>query len=143
MLLYIFQYPGCKRDIPWISIESHSNVNLCPLLYLKAYPCCSEPFRKKLDGCCVYSVFLGKNRQQKLVCAKAIASWVCKVLGIAREHKSPGTLCWGAVFAALAAGVTKCPSCRQVTGPEFLHHIDIIFWINQYYESAPGFHSTD
>ena len=32
-----------------ICIESHSNVNLCPIFYLKAYLRHTEPFRKKPD----------------------------------------------------------------------------------------------
>ena len=35
---------------PQIHIESHSNVNLCPVFYLKAYLRCTESFRKKSDG---------------------------------------------------------------------------------------------
>ena len=40
-----------------ICIESHSNVNLCPVFYLKAYLQCTESFRKKSDGSCVTSLF--------------------------------------------------------------------------------------
>ena len=32
-----------------------------------------------------------------------------------------------AVSVALAAGFPWCPSCRQVTGPEFLLQLDTIF----------------
>ena len=35
---------------PQIHIESHTNVNLCPVFYLKAYLRCTEPFRMKPDG---------------------------------------------------------------------------------------------
>ena len=35
---------------PQIHIESLSNVNLCPVFYLKAYLRCTESFRKKPDG---------------------------------------------------------------------------------------------
>ena len=35
---------------PQIHIESHSNVNLCPDFYLKAYLRHTESFRKKSDG---------------------------------------------------------------------------------------------
>ena len=35
---------------PHICIESHSNVNLCPVFYLKAYFRHTESFRKKSDG---------------------------------------------------------------------------------------------
>ena len=35
---------------PQIRIESHSNVNLCPVFYLKAYLRRTESFRKKPDG---------------------------------------------------------------------------------------------
>ena len=46
---------------PQIYIERHSSVNLCPVLYLKAYLRCAEPFKKKPDGSCVTSLFLGKQ----------------------------------------------------------------------------------
>ena len=35
---------------PQICIESDTNVNLCPVFYLKAYLRCTESFRKKPDG---------------------------------------------------------------------------------------------
>ena len=41
--------------------ESHSSVNVCPVFYLKAYLYCAEPFRKRSNGSCVPSVFLGKK----------------------------------------------------------------------------------
>ena len=44
---------------PQVHIESHSSVNLCPVFYLKAYLRCTESFRKKPDGSCVTSLFLG------------------------------------------------------------------------------------
>ena len=58
---------GGKTDCPGhlppqVSIESHSNVNLCPVFYLKAYLRCTESFRMKPDGSCVTSLFLGNNR---------------------------------------------------------------------------------
>ena len=71
---------------PQIRIKSHSNVNLCPVFYLKAYLRCTESFRKKSDGSRVTSLFLGNNRQHQPVCAKTISSWVWKVLGIAKAH---------------------------------------------------------
>ena len=53
---------GGKTDCPGhlppqIRIESHSNVNLCPVFYLKAYLRCTESFRMKPDGSCVTSNF--------------------------------------------------------------------------------------
>ena len=53
---------GSKTDCPGhlppqIHIESHSNVNLCPVFYLKAYLRCTESFRMKPDGSCVTSLF--------------------------------------------------------------------------------------
>ena len=77
---------------PQIGIESHSNVNLSPIFYLKPYLRCTEPFRKKLDGVHVTSLFLGKNRQHTLVCAKTISSLVRKVLCVAKAHMSLGSL---------------------------------------------------
>ena len=82
---------------PQIHIESHSNDNLCPIFYLKAYLRCTESFRKKSDG---------NTRQHQPVCAKTISSWVWKVLSVAKGHMSLGSL-WGvAASAALAAGVS-------------------------------------
>ena len=65
---------------PQIHIESHCNVNLCPVFYLKAYLRCTESFRMKPDGSHVTSLFLDNNRQHRPVCAKTISSWVWKVL---------------------------------------------------------------
>ena len=42
---------------PQIHIESHSNVNLCPLFHLKAYLRHTESFRMKPDGSCVTFFF--------------------------------------------------------------------------------------
>ena len=87
---------GGKRDRPGhlppqICIESHTNVNLCPVFFhLKAYLRCTEPFRTKPDGSCVTSLFWGNNRQHRLVSAKTISSWVRKVLCVAKAHMSPG-----------------------------------------------------
>ena len=53
---------------PQVHIESHSNVNLCPVFYLKAYLRCTESFRMKPDGSCVTSLFLGNSRQHWPVC---------------------------------------------------------------------------
>ena len=41
-----------KMDLPihllsHLPIEVHSSVNLCPLFYLKAYVCCTEPSKEK------------------------------------------------------------------------------------------------
>ena len=44
---------------PQIHIESHSNVNLCPVFYLKAYLRHTESFRMKPDGSQVTSLFFG------------------------------------------------------------------------------------
>ena len=91
---------------PQICIESHSNVNLCPVFYLKAYLRCTESFRKKSDGSQVTSLFLGNNRQHQHVCAKTISSWVRKVFCVAKAHMSLGSL-WGVTASAdLAAGVS-------------------------------------
>ena len=92
---------------PQIHIESHSNVNLCPVFfYLKAYLRHTELFRKKSDGSRVTSLFLGNNRQHRPVCAKTISSWGQNVLSVAKAHMSLGSL-WGvASYAALAAGVS-------------------------------------
>ena len=77
---------------PQICIESHTNANLCPVFYLKAYLRCNEPFRKKPDGSCETSLLLVNNRQHRPVCAKTISSWERKVLSVAKAHVSPGPL---------------------------------------------------
>ena len=84
---------GSKTDhpgylIPQVCIECHSNVNLCPVFYLKAYLRCTESFRMKPDGSHMTSLFLGNNRQHWPVCAKTISSWVRKVLCVAKAHVS-------------------------------------------------------
>ena len=91
---------------PQVHIESHSNVNLWSVFYLKAYLRCTEPFRMKPDGSCVTSLFLSNNRHHLPVCAKTISSWVRKVLCVAKAHMSLGSL-WGiAASAVMAAGVS-------------------------------------
>ena len=66
---------------PQVHIESHSNVNVCPIFFiLKAYLRCTESFRMKPDGSHVTSLFLGNNGQHWPVCAKTIFSWIRKVL---------------------------------------------------------------
>ena len=79
---------------PHIHIESHSNVNLCPVFYLKAYLRHTESFRTKPDGSHVTSLFLGNNRLHWPACAKTISSWVRKGLCVAKAHMSLGSL-WG------------------------------------------------
>ena len=94
--------PGGETDHlghlpPQIHIESHSNVNLCPVFYLKAYLRCTESFRMKPDGSLVTSLFLSNNRLHWPVCAKTISSWVRKVLCVATAHVSklsPGGFCF-------------------------------------------------
>ena len=91
---------------PQISIESYTNVSLCPVFYLKAYLRCTEPLRMKQDGSCMTSPFLGNNRQHRPVCAKTISSWVRKVLCVAKAHMSLGSIWGAAASVALAAGVS-------------------------------------
>ena len=112
---------------PQICIESHSNINLCPVFYLKAYVKHTEPFRKKSDGLHVTSLFMGKNRQHRPVCAKTISSWVRKVLCVAKAHTSPGFLSGGVQPQQLV--FSWCLSCRQGTGLEFLHWLGTIFYL--------------
>ena len=87
---------------PQIPIESHSNVNLCSVFYLKAYLRCTESFRKKPDGSQLTSFFLGSNRQDQPVCAKTISSWVWKVLSVAKAHVS-GLSLGGCCFCSLGS----------------------------------------
>ena len=91
--------PGGKTDhpghlCPQIHIESHTNVNLCTVFYLKAYLRHTEPLRKKPDGSHVTSFILVNSRQHRPVGAKTISFWVRKVLFVAKAHMSPGSL-WG------------------------------------------------
>ena len=58
------------HHLPRIHTESHSNVNHCPVCYLKAYLFHTEPFRKKSDGSELSSLFLGSNKQHMSVCTK-------------------------------------------------------------------------
>ena len=53
---------GGKMDCPGhlppqVHIESHSNINLCPVFYLKAYLRYTESFRMKPDGSHVTFLF--------------------------------------------------------------------------------------
>ena len=91
---------------PQISTDSHTNVNLCPVFYLKAYLRHTEPFRMKPDGSHVTTLFWGNNRQHRPVCAKTISSWERKVLCVAKAHMSPGSLWGAAASTALVAGVS-------------------------------------
>ena len=77
---------------PQVCTESHSNVNLCPVFYVKAYLRFTESFRIRPDGSHVTSLFLGNNRQPQPVCAKTISSWIRKVLCVAKAHMSLGSL---------------------------------------------------
>ena len=86
---------------PQIRIESHTNVNLCPVFYLKAYLRCTESFRMKPDGSQVTSLFVGNNRQYQPVCAKTISFWVRKVLSAAKAHMS-GLSLVGCCFCSLS-----------------------------------------
>ena len=86
---------------PQICIESHFNVNLCLVFYLKAYLRHTESFRKKSGGLCVTSLFVGNNRKHMPVCAKTISSWTRKLLCVAKAHMSPGSLQGGCSFCSL------------------------------------------
>ena len=87
---------------PQVHIESHSNVNLCPVFFL--FEGLFEMKDKARWILCDFSV-LGNNRQYWPVHAKTISSWVRKGLCVAKAHMSPGSL-WGvAASAASAAGV--------------------------------------
>ena len=102
---------GGKTDIsvhlpPPVCIESHSNVNLCLVFYLKAYLRCTESFRMKPGGSNVTSLFLGNIRQHRPVCAKTISFWEGKFF-VFLKHICLQTLSgWVAASAAIAAGVS-------------------------------------
>ena len=93
MLLFLFWHL-MKRQIglgylpPQIHIKSHSNVNLCPIFYLKTYLCHIEPFWKKSDRSHAYSLSGDNSRQHMPVSAKMISSQVRKVSGVAKAHVS-------------------------------------------------------
>ena len=110
MLLFLFQHLVLRWSDwcilpPLIYIEFHSNVNLCPVLSLKAYVCHTEPFWKKLDGSRVCFLFLSNNKQNMPICA-TVSSRVTNVLDIER-HASLGTINGAAVLAALVASVSQ------------------------------------
>ena len=91
--------------LPQICIDSHTNVNLCPVFLFEGL---FEMYWTILDKArwiaCDFS-FLGSNRQHRPVCTETI-SWVRKVLCVAKAHMSPGSV-WGVVAsAALVAGVS-------------------------------------
>ena len=97
MLLFMFLYLLIRwidggHLPPQIHIESHSNINVCPVFHLNADLQCTEPFRKKSDGSQVSSLFLGNSRQHIPISAKMIFPWVRKVLSIAKVYMSLGTL---------------------------------------------------
>ena len=127
---------------PQICIESHSNVNLCPVFHLKAYLRCTESFRKKSDGSRVNSLFLGNNRQHWPVCAKTISSWVWKVLSVAKAHVSGFSL-GVAASAALVAGVSlvtilQAGDWTRVSTPART----LFLYLHYYYRLAPGLHAA-
>ena len=72
----------------------------------------------------MFSVFLDNNIQHMLLCAKMISSWVRKVVCIFKVNMSPGAV---KSAVTLAPGVSWYPSYRQVTGPEIIYQLDIIF----------------
>ena len=79
----------------FIYIESHSFVTFCPVFYLKAYLCCTEPIWEE-----VVWMFLGNNRQHMPLCACMISSWERKVSSMAMIHMSLDTI-WGAAACAV------------------------------------------
>ena len=88
MQLFLFLILGDKIDQlghlpPEICFDSHSNVNFCPIFYLKGYLHHTKPFRKTSDGPYVSSPFLGDNMPG---CAKMISSWGRKILVIAKAY---------------------------------------------------------
>ena len=91
---------------PQIWIESHSNVNLYPVFYLKAYLRCTESFRMKPDGAHVSSLFLGNNRQHQPVCRLSLGG--CCFCSLSRQ-------CFPGDHPA-----------GQVSGPEFIHWLGTI-----------------
>ena len=118
---------------PQIHIESHSNVNLCPVFYLKAYLCHIEPSRKKVDGSHMCPLFLCNNRQHMPLYANIISSWVRMVLGITKAYLPSCNVCHALLCVALVAVFVWCTSCRQVTVLEFIPMQDSILHLHQYY----------
>ena len=95
----------------------------------------TESFRMKPDGSHV--TFLANNRQHWPVCAKTISSWVRKVLCVAKARMSLDSLGVAAFCSLSSWCFPGGPSCRQVTGPEFLHQLGtvslptLLLWIGK------------
>ena len=132
---------GGKTDYPGhlpsqICIESHSNVNLCPVFYLKVYLRCTKPFWMKPDGLFVISHFLGNNRQHRPICAKTI-SCVRTVLHVGKTHMSPGYL-WGSAASAALVAVDFLVSTLQAGDWARVSTLVTLFFPLQYhYGLAP------
>ena len=123
---------------PQICIESHTNVHLCPIFYLKAYLRYTKPSSMKPDGSCVTSLVLGNNRQDRPVCVKTIYSWVRKVLCVAKAHMSLGSFWRVAASAALAAGVSLVSILQAGDWASVSTPARHFFPLHYYYRLAPG-----
>ena len=127
------------RSARSIHIESYFYVNLCPMFYLKAYLCHTEPFRKKSDAFWVISLFLGNNRQHMAMCAKMISSLVGKVLCNAKVHVSLGAVQGAIGSAALAAVVSLTPILQAGNWTRVSTPVTDYFFTHHYYRLAAGF----
>ena len=74
------------------------------LYFLKANLCCTEPFRKNLNGFCEISLFFGNKRQQ---CQYVLRKFLLgeEGLSMAMRNMSLGTVHGAAESRALVAGV--------------------------------------
>ena len=133
-VMLLFSFPCLvASQIVWVILLLRSILSLTPMLilalffYLKTYLRCTGPYRMKPNGSCVTSLFFGYQYAAQACLHKNHSSWVRKVLCVAKVHMSLGSLQGPAASAALAAWIPWCPSCRQVTGPMFLHQLETIF----------------
>ena len=82
-----------------------ATLTLAPIFDLKAYIWHTEPFRKKLDGSWVSSLFTNDNWGTCQYIPHNFF-WMRKGLGIVKAHVSLGTLQGAAEPAALAASIS-------------------------------------
>ena len=91
MLLFLFLYL-VVRWIDQVVFHLICVLNFILVLifpfYLKAYLCCTEPFRKKLDAFHVTPLLWSNNRHHMPVCVKMISSSVRKVSSMFITHVS-------------------------------------------------------
>ena len=148
MLLYLLHHLLVRWITPGhlphqIHIKSHSDVNLCPVFYLKACLCCTEWALMEEVRCISYcSLLLGNNIQHIPMCAKHFFfSWEhfehCK--GTYASHYP----LWCCVVCSLGgwcfSGVH--PTGRRLCRTFYASQILFLF-LHHFYRLAPGLHSV-